>query len=177
MKFHKQEHLVIRNEAGEILQSGSCYPTVLACLLDLELNQVPYFHILYWSQKDQKKNLAQYFQNRYLGGSHISKFTGAPNQKENFEHSVSISLNLWDTVKNYWLASIGYQEEYIEDIDVWLNENPNTPYMASGKSSRGVDHIVIYMNGKLFHDPHPSNDGLVELWNKSYAFQILKKIA
>lgn len=76
-----------------------------------------------------------------------------------------------------WLASIGYEEDYIDDIDQWLKDNPDTPYMASGKSARGVDHIVIYMNGKLHHDPHPSNDGLIELWSKDRAFQILKKIA
>jgi hypothetical protein len=177
MKFHRQEHIVIRNESGEIIQGGSCYPTVLACLLDLELHQVPYFHLLYWSEKDRKENISKYLQNRYLDGQSIEDFKGKEHHKENFQRMVSISLNLWDNVRLFWLASIGYEEDYISDIDQWLIDNPDTPYLASGKSSRGVDHIVIYQNGKLLHDPHPSGEGLKEVWPKDYAFQILKKIS
>jgi hypothetical protein len=175
MKFHKQEHIVVRNDAGEIIQAGSCYPTVLACMLDLEINEVPNFQLLYWSCQGQKENLAKYFTDRYLGGKHISEFEQEDYRVGNFNRNKSVADCLWDTVRSFWLASKGYQEDYIEDIDQWLIENPNTPYMASGKSSRGVDHIVIYMNGSLYHDPHPSNEGLAELWPKHYAFQILTK--
>jgi len=168
MKYHIQEHLVIRNEQGEIIQRGSCYPTVIACILDLELNQVPYFHLLYWSEIDRKKNLSTYFQNRYLGGKTYAEFTGEDYQKDNFQRAVSHSNNLWDDVKNMWLASIGYEELYIESIDEWLKEHPDTPYLTSGKSSRGVDHVVIYMNGKMIHDPHPSGEGLLTLWEHPY---------
>lgn len=34
-------------------------------------------------------------------------------------------------------------------------------YLVTGKSSRGVNHCCIYQNGKLFHDPHPSQEGLL----------------
>lgn len=33
-------------------------------------------------------------------------------------------------------------------------------YVASGKSARGVSHAVIYSNGELAHDPHPSDSGI-----------------
>jgi len=39
--------------------------------------------------------------------------------------------------------------------------------LVSGKSPRGdFAHVVIYKNGKLFHDPHPSGTGVetVEDW-------------
>jgi lysozyme family protein len=36
----------------------------------------------------------------------------------------------------------------------------NTFYLVSGLSPRGVNHICIYQNGKLWHDPHPSGDGI-----------------
>jgi hypothetical protein len=174
MKFHKQEHLVVRNSDGDLIQHGSCYPTVLACLLDLELHEVPYFHLLYWT-KENNRNLSKYFENRYLNGQKISDFTGEEYQKDNFHSATSMTMNLWSLVFEYWLASVGYKEKYIEDIDQWLKENPNTPYLAQGKSSRGVDHIVIYMNGKLYHDPHPSDEGLIELRPEN-AFKILEKI-
>lgn len=36
-------------------------------------------------------------------------------------------------------------------------------YIASGPSSRGVLHSVVYSGGKLVHDPHPSNEGISEV--------------
>lgn len=44
---------------------------------------------------------------------------------------------------------------------------PTGLHLVSGKSSRGCEHMVIYKNGKLFHDPHPSNEGIekvLEFW-------------
>lgn len=169
MKFHTQEHIVIRNESGEIIQNGSCYPTAYACILDLELHEVPYFHLMYWNI-ESKKNIATHFQNKYLKGNHISSEGLEDYQKENFSSNTSYAANLWDNVREIWLASKGYREVYIKDISEWLKENVDVPYFASGKSTRGVDHIVIYMNGKLLHDPHPSRDGLVELWENAFSF-------
>lgn len=34
-------------------------------------------------------------------------------------------------------------------------------YIGSGLSARGVRHSVIYRDGKLAHDPHPSGSGIV----------------
>lgn len=34
-------------------------------------------------------------------------------------------------------------------------------YIASGRSLRGVLHAVIYHDGKLVHDPHPSGSGIL----------------
>ena len=33
-------------------------------------------------------------------------------------------------------------------------------YMVSGPSARGCLHMVIYQNGELLHDPHPSRKGV-----------------
>jgi len=57
---------------------------------------------------------------------------------------------------------------------LWIPED--TPYIVAGEGPRpdsgdhpvgtvrtkGVRHAVVYMNGELWHDPHPSGDGLVE---------------
>jgi hypothetical protein len=166
MKFHIQRHLHKAEES-----SGSCYPTVYACLLDYELDRVPHFNLAYW----HKQNIAKYLQNRFLEGKSISEFEGPEHQKENFHNHVSIADWCWENFRLFWLAANGYTEETIKDIDQWLKDNPDTPYMASGKSSRGIDHIVIYMNGKLYHDPHPSGEGLVEIW-KTHPYSYLKKI-
>lgn len=36
-------------------------------------------------------------------------------------------------------------------------------YLASGPANRGCKHIVIMLDGKIIHDPHPSRDGLLEV--------------
>lgn len=169
MKFHIQRHLYIPEES-----SGSCYPTVYACLLDLDLDRVPHFNLFYWTT-NEKKNISQYLQNRFLDGKPFSESDSEDYKKDNFSHFASLSANLWDNVRMFWLASQGYIEEGITDIESWLIDNPNTPYLASGKSKRNIDHVCIYMNGKLYHDPHPSGDGILKLWEHPYSY--LKKIS
>lgn len=34
-------------------------------------------------------------------------------------------------------------------------------YLVSGESPRRFQHICIYQNGKLIHDPHPTKEGLL----------------
>lgn len=36
-------------------------------------------------------------------------------------------------------------------------------YLASGKSARGVSHMVVMNGGELVHDPHPSRAGLLKV--------------
>ena len=36
-------------------------------------------------------------------------------------------------------------------------------YIANGPGPRGVYHSVIYENGKLAHDPHPSRSGILSV--------------
>ena len=34
---------------------------------------------------------------------------------------------------------------------------------VAGPSPRGVLHQVLYRDGRLWHDPHPSRDGVLEI--------------
>jgi len=64
-----------------------------------------------------------------------------------------------------WFERLGYiLEKTTKDPLPKLNEH--TFYFAIGPSQRGVKHMVIWQNGKIYHDPHPSNDGLlsVDYW-------------
>jgi hypothetical protein len=69
-----------------------------------------------------------------------------------------------------WLAGTGYTccIVYPED-DIPKNEY----LIASGKSPRGFSHAVIWKNGVMVHDPHPSQDGLVG--EPSYYIQFVKE--
>lgn len=58
-----------------------------------------------------------------------------------------------------YLNGLGY------DLDILhvrnLSEYPNGFSIASGKSPRGPwDHCVVYLDGKLYHDPYPNGKGI-----------------
>lgn len=178
MKFHLQEHLW---NADDEIPKGSCYPTVLACLMDLELHDVPYFHLLYFRTDFEKNNIRKHFQNKYFGGLTYEEYEQLPDKVdhkiENYTDRVFDALHwLWDNVREYWLASRGYKETYISDIKQWLVENPDTPYIASGKSPRGLSHVVIHKNGKLLHDPHPSQGDVFEDEEIKLSYTFLERI-
>ena len=40
---------------------------------------------------------------------------------------------------------------------------PGEALFVAGKSSRGVMHQVLYRDGVLWHDPHPSREGVDEI--------------
>ena len=59
-----------------------------------------------------------------------------------------------------WLESIGL------DLVQWQHEVVLPGYyLVMGTSPRDekINHQVIYKNGELVHDPHPSRDGLVNI--------------
>lgn len=68
-----------------------------------------------------------------------------------------------------WLKSKGYQikEDNRFKIFHWGGaiepETTDKYYLVTGVSPRGVKHVCIYKNGKLVHDPHPSQEGLMML--------------
>lgn len=47
-------------------------------------------------------------------------------------------------------------------------------YLAVGDTSRGVLHCVIFKNEIMVHDPHPSQDGLI---NEKYYWSLVSKPA
>jgi len=58
-----------------------------------------------------------------------------------------------------WLAKRGLTSCRMEG-----HPNIDGYYIASGPSPRGtIRHSVIYKNGALFHDPHPSNEGIASV--------------
>jgi len=46
-------------------------------------------------------------------------------------------------------------------------------YFAYGISNRDVMHQVIYKNGELFFDPHPSNDGILTEEGFEYVIKLI----
>ena len=174
MKYHKQEILW---KVTDLRPTGTCYPTCLACLMDLELNQVPNFNLIYFTSQIDKDNLEKLRKYRYLHGKTLEEAESY--QKSNHCECISMQYNLWNMVKEYFLASYGLFERYIGNIDKFIEENPDKPYMIHGTSLREVSHVVIGMNGKFLHDPHPSNsfikssiDNTTDKWSYTYLDKI-----
>lgn len=131
-----QTKVVVRNSKGEIVVSGNCYAAAIASMLDLPITEVPNVEIFFpWSDD-----------NRF-----------------------------WDEWMNKWLELKGYRIEPAPEYGVFHDDQyyPGGTresllgdyYFVSGKSLRGVNHICIYQDGKLFHDPHPTREGLLtEIW-------------
>ncbi len=150
-------------------KSGNCLQTVIACMLDLPIDEVPDFSTTYW-KAEEHNNIIKLYEKDYVEGKGMSELT----------HN---RINIWLLLFDSFIASQGYKIKYLYegekvlpeyDIKLWLKDNPDKFYLASGTSLRNVSHIVIYQNGKLYHDPHPSQTGLVE--GTIYEYKIFEKI-
>lgn len=170
MLYHKQIQLWNKEDK---IPTGSCYPTVLACLLDLPLDKVPYINLLYFKSDFERNNFDLYRKKRYTEADHYDE-----EQKDKFiSQHISSQLNLWNQALEMWLISQGYYEDYCPDIERFIKENPDKPYMVTGVSLRGVQHVVIGLNGEFHHDPHPSNTFLVTPpEGQRYTYTFLEKI-
>ncbi len=159
MRFHKQSFLLKPDQ----YPAGSCYPTLYACLLDMELEEVPYFNLFYFESSKEKANFEKYIETNYRQADYADDI-----KSQNIENFIFDKQRLWDEARRMWLIAMGYTEDYIADVPKFLEENPGKPYIASGISPRDVPHVVAYKDGELFHDPHPSNAGLVKVHYFSY---------
>ena len=63
---------------------------------------------------------------------------------------------LWIEKLDEWLLDKGWEYEYVGE-HLFNDEY----YLVSGNTIRNIKHVCIYKNGKLFHDPHPSQQGLI----------------
>jgi hypothetical protein len=88
---------------------GNCLAACIACMLDIDVNEVP--------------NFAQ-------------NSTWASDAKE-------------------WLAERGLSLVYFD------GDATDATMIAYGKTVRGTRHAVLWRNGALLHDPHPSDAGLI----------------
>ena len=64
----------------------------------------------------------------------------------------------WELAMMDWLEDRGIG--YIRREGEWIFDGY---YLASGPSPRGISHMVVYHDGSLAHDPHPSRAGISEV--------------
>ena len=89
--------------------------------------------------------------------------------------------------EHYYLKNGELNRNWYKTLLKWLSDNENVTlkwidnhlyddsfYMVTGVSPRNpkVKHVVIYQNGKLYHDPHPDGRGIIT----EEEFQVLTKL-
>jgi len=113
---------------------GNCLSACLANLLSIDLTLIPNF--------------------AYLGDAWFPAF------------SSFLKENGYRFKGTYYFSSISDQASMgtWEDL-LKINEGINGVYITAGPSPRleGVGHAVLYKDGNLLHDPHPSREGILSL--------------
>lgn len=120
-----------RPAAGEI---GDCHRTAIACLLDLDPQEVPHFGEMVWDEQDQCFRENGDF-HRYVK-----------------EWLATRGLGTVDAV-----YSCGLQELQAHLAQV----NPHAYYLLGGESRTGVNHTVIGCGGEIVWDPSLDDAGIV----------------
>lgn len=133
MKFHKQRFM--HNPPEEI---GDCHRTAIACMLDLEPEQVPHFGKIHWENGDAW----------YAAEAAFLREHG-------FAHA-----NIWFEARDDLKA------EHV--MATMKHTCPDVYYLLGGKSRTGNDHTVIGLNDQIAHDPSPLESGIIGPMTSGY---------
>lgn len=133
-------------------ERGNCYPAVIASILEMEVEdvfQVQEYYDEYW-----KGPLDDWLQERGW------KIKGADDFK-------AFHQDLW---LRQFIDTEGRNPDGLPGEqwrEIMRDELSDKYYFVAGTSPRNPDinHIVIYQNGKMVHDPHPDQTGILsEEW-------------
>ena len=67
---------------------------------------------------------------------------------------------------NWWAMMLGFlagRGLWVVELDAVTDADPDELMLVAGMSPRGVVHQVIYREGRLWHDPHPSRAGVLDV--------------
>ena len=88
----------------------------------------------------------------------------------NIETLYGIDDSYYYSVLTKWLEHLGYDLSADNRFTCFHGDETKKEYkpilkdkyyLVSGKSARGVQHVCVYQNGKMVHDPHPTKEGLL----------------
>ena len=133
-----QTKMVVKNSKGEMIVRGNCLAACIASLLELPITEVPNVETLYGIDDNYYWEVLW----RWLGhlGYELSTDERFKCFHQNFED------------KNF--GGIDHSQALIDELK-------DKYYLVYGKSPRGIQHVCIYQNGKLVHDPHPTKEGIL----------------
>jgi len=120
-----------RPHLGEI---GDCHRTAIACLLDLDPQEVPHFGEMDWDFEQQR-----------------------------FRENGDFHRHVSDWLRTRGLATVdSVYSCTLEELLTHLGRvNPNAYYLLGGESRTGVNHTVIGCGGEIVWDPGIDNPGII----------------
>ena len=113
---------------------GNCQSATLATLLGLEIDDVPYF----------------------FEGIDLENMTELESSRMFVDN-----INDFLRTKGYQLIMLGQDSPHTEWVEEISRELKGVKLLVGGMSPRGFMHSVIYLDGKLWHDPHPDGHGVI----------------
>ncbi|GAA4123305.1 hypothetical protein GCM10022215_29880 [Nocardioides fonticola] len=66
----------------------------------------------------------------------------------------------------WWYMLLGFMASrglWVVELDEVTDAEPGEVVFVAGMSERGVHHQVLYRDGVLWHDPHPSRAGVLDV--------------
>lgn len=118
---------------------GNCFAACVATALNLTLDEVP--HFVEWGQ-----------------------WVATGERKVNLDSDTADRSHWWAMFLGFCWGR-GVTPELVDSVN---DAEPGEVVFVGGRSPRGVPHQVLYRDGVLWHDPHPSRAGLEsidgELW-------------
>ena len=105
------------------------------------------------------------------------KFSGHPDGGNCIQASVASLLELRLDDVPHFLKESGCWATWRITLDEWLEKSGlyahwtygdkivhfDGYFLATGPTTRGTHHMVIYKGNEMVHDPHPEGDGLVTI--------------
>lgn len=100
----------------------------------------------------------------------IATVVGA--QLNEVPHFIEAGLELGDADEEvssgnaWWAMMLGFlagRGLWAYELDSPADAEPGELVLVAGPSPRGVLHQVIYRDGELWHDPHPSREGVLDV--------------
>jgi len=141
----------LKNSKGEQVQFGNCWSAAIASILELPISDVPNFEVWFQWKDGFWFDLTTRF---LIKTKHKLVYA---NDFRAFHPKLALSWFNETEGKN----PDGLPFEQWAEIT--RDNLENEYYFVSGLSPRGVQHVTIWQNGNMVHDPHISRDGILEL--------------
>lgn len=146
-----QTKTVIRNSQNEMVVRGNCWAAAIASILELPITEVPNFEIWF----EWEDGLWWYLTQRFLN-------------KKGFVLEDDNRFQVFHMTEEGWRESIGASPSHNETYADLKAQLQGQFYFINGTSARGVQHVTIWQNGVMVHDPHPSREGILD--HRSFEF-------
>lgn len=96
----------------------------------------------------------------------VATFLDLPIEQVPHIVELGIHLNGEDDKMAWWALTLGFMAGHgywPTRLDSLADAEPGEVVFVGGPSPRGVEHAVLYRDGELWHDPHPSRAGLLSI--------------